>query len=353
VTVLCAMFAESLAELQGKARAQSLRGSRDSLTAHKVLDSGKTESVSAADLRKGDIVEVREEETIPGDGDIITGSALVDESAITGESAPVIREAGGDRSGVTGGTRVLSGSVRIRICANPGETFLDSMISMVESAKRQKTPNEIALEILLIALTVLFAVIVITLPAFARFMGVDVSVTVLIALLVCLMPTTIGGLLPAIGIAGIDRLLQKNVIALSGRAVEASGDVDIVLLDKTGTITLGNRMATEFIPAEGISEKEMIETALYASIADETPEGRSVVVLAKKQLGIHGSDIRQPADSVFVPFTPQSGMSGIDIHGRKIRKGAVSAIEQSIREQGSHLPGTMLVIAEKIGVDGD
>lgn len=353
ITVLFAMFAESLAELQGKARALSLRGTRDSLAAHKVGSSGALTAVSASELRKDDVIEVKEGEIIPGDGEVIRGSALVDESAITGESAPVIREAGGDRSGVTGGTKVLSGVIRIRIAVNPGETFLDSMISMVENAKRQKTPNEIALEILLVALTVLFAVIVITLPAFARFMGVGVGVTVLVALLVCLMPTTIGGLLPAIGIAGIDRLLQKNVVALSGRAIEASGDVDTVLLDKTGTITLGNRMATEFVPAEGITEKNIIETSLYASIADETPEGRSIVILAKKLLGIHGSDIRQPDGSRFVPFTPESGMSGIDTDIRKVRKGASSAIAQFVASQEGTFPADIKAVVDGIASDGD
>ena len=258
---------------------------------------------------------------IPGDGEVIEGVALVDESAITGESAPVIREAGGDRSGVTGGTRVLSGKIKIRITANPGETFFDQMIGMVESAKRQKTPNEKALDILLIGLTVTFLVVVVTLKFFAGYMIVSVTVPILVALLVCLMPTTIGGLLPAIGIAGMDRLLQHNFIAMSGRAVEAAGDVDVVLMDKTGTITLGNRMATEFLPAEGYEEKDFIHAALLASLADDTPEGRSIVVLAKEKLGVRGRDIRAPEGASFFPFSAETRMSGIDWDGHQYGKG--------------------------------
>ena len=259
--------------------------------AKKIHDDGSTEEVSALSLKKGDKVLVDEGEVIPSDGDIIEGTALVDESAVTGESAPVVRESGGDKSGVTGGTKLLSGTIKIIITADPGHTFLDNMISMVESAKRQKTPNEKALEILLIALTSLFIAVVITLPAFASYMGISISIPILIALLVCLMPTTIGALLPAIGIAGMDRLLQHNVVALSGRAVEASGDVSVVLLDKTGTITLGNRMATEFIPAQGVEMKDLIQASLMSSLADETPEGRSIVKLAKKELSVRGRDI--------------------------------------------------------------
>ena len=301
-TVIFANFAESLAEIKGKARAESLRSTKNLLTATRISDSGKEEQVSAALLKKGDIISVHEGDTIPGDGDIIKGTGLIDESAITGESAPVIRESGGDRCGVTGGTKLLSGNIRIKIAVNQGESFLDSMIKMVEGAKRQKSPNESAMDILITALTILFLVVVATLPAFAEYMGLSISVTVLVALLVCLMPTTIGGLLPAIGIAGMDRVLQHNVIAMSGRAIEAAGDVNIVLLDKTGTITLGNRMASEFIPADGIEMKVLVENAMYSSLADETPEGRSIVILAKKELGIHGGDIRQPEGSVFYPF---------------------------------------------------
>ena len=280
-TVLFATFAEALAEGRGKAQAETLRKAQTEAYAYKLVDGDRTEKVPALSLRKDDIVVMEDGDPVPGDGEIIEGVALVDESAVTGESAPVIREAKGDRSAVTGGTRVLSGKVKVMITANPGETFLDHMISMVESAKRQKTPNEVALEILLVGLTVLFIVVVATLSPFAMYSGVAIAVPVLVALLVCLIPTTIGGLLPAIGIAGMDRLIRHNVIALSGRAVEAAGDVDVVLLDKTGTITLGNRMATDFIPADGVARDELAEAALLSSLADETPEGRSIVALAK------------------------------------------------------------------------
>jgi potassium-transporting ATPase ATP-binding subunit len=312
-TVIFANFAEALAEAQGTARAESLRKSRHDLVARVLRGDGSIAPVPATRLRKDDVILLQDGEVISGDGEVIEGTSLVDESAITGESAPVIREAGGDRSGVTGGSRVLSGSLKVRITANPGETFLDNMIKMVESARRNKTPNEIALEILLLGLTVLFIVVVVALPAFAGYMGVRTTVPILIALLVCLMPTTIGGLLPAIGIAGTDRLLQHNIIALSGRAIEASGDVDVVLLDKTGTITLGNRMATELIPAAGAAREETIEAALLSSLSDETPEGRSIVVLCKNELGIKGRDIRAPEGAAFVPFSAQTRMSGIDI----------------------------------------
>lgn len=353
LTVFFANFAEALAELQGKARAGSLRNTRNNLLAKKFVNDDLTEDVSSSSLRKNDRIIVSQNEIIPGDGDIISGSALVDESAITGESAPVIREAGGDRCGVTGGTKVLSGRITIKITANPGETFLDNMIKMVEGAKRQKTPNEIALEILLVGLSVLFIIITATLPAFGKYMGVAISIPVLVSLLVCLMPTTIGGLLPAIGIAGMDRLLQKNVITMSGRAIEASGDVHVVLLDKTGTITLGNRMATEFIPAQGFDKKEFVIASLYASLPDETPEGRSIVILAKKELGIHGSDIRQPENSVFVPFTPETGMSGVDIAGRILRKGASGSIMEYIKKLGGTYPDTVKKVVDGIGMDGD
>ena len=337
-TVIFANFAESLAEIRGKARAQSLKNTRTEAFANKILNDDTIKKVPALSLRKKDIVMVKDGEIIPSDGDIIDGTGLVDESAITGESAPVIRESGGDISGVTGGTKLLSGQIKVRITVDPGETFLDSMINMVESAKREKTPNEKALEILLIGLTALFIVVVITLTAFSNYMGVTISIPILIALLVCLMPTTIGGLLPAIGIAGMDRLLQHNVIALSGRAVEASGDVSAVLLDKTGTITLGSRKATEFIPVNGIEKKDLIEASLLSSLADETPEGRSIVVLAKKELDVRGRDIRAPENSDFVPFTPETRMSGIDYGTNKVRKGAADSVEDFAKNHGCAIP---------------
>ncbi|OHD70984.1 MAG: potassium-transporting ATPase subunit B [Spirochaetes bacterium RBG_16_49_21] len=352
-TVLFSNFAEALAEIQGKARAASLRSTRENISATILLDGGKSETVSAALLKRGDVTVINEGEIIPGDGDIIEGTALVDESAITGESAPVIRESGGDRCGVTGGTKLISGKITVKITVNEGESFLDHMIGMVESAKRQKTPNEIALNILLVSLTILFIVVVFTLPAFMRYMGMATGISILMALLVCLMPTTIGALLPAIGIAGMDRLLQHNVVAMSGRAIEASGDVTTVLLDKTGTITLGNRMATEFITAEGTDRNGLMQAALYASIADETPEGRSIVALAKKELKIHGRDIRQPEESRFIPFTPESGMSGIDLKTKKIRKGAYKSIEAYIKKSGGFIPDEIRRTADRIGLEGD
>ena len=352
-TVIFANFAEALAEAQGTARAQSLRKSRQDLFARRILPNSEIEKISAQSLRKEDIILVEDGEVIASDGEIIEGTSLVDESAITGESAPVIRETGGDRSGVTGGSRVLSGKIKIRITANPGETFLDSMIKMVESARRHKTPNEIALEILLIGLTILFIVVVITLPALAGYMGVRTTVPILIALLVCLMPTTIGGLLPAIGIAGMDRLLQHNIIALSGRAIEAAGDVDIVLLDKTGTITLGNRMATEFIPALDVSREEIIEAALLASLADETPEGRSIVVLCKNELGIKGRDIRTPEASIFIPFSVQTRMSGINVSDRRIRKGSVDAVREFVESAGGSFSELISRQVDEVASHGD
>ena len=351
-TVLFANFAESLAEIRGKARAESLRQTRTEAFANKFTN-GTTERVSALTLRKKDVVLVKEGEIIPSDGDILEGTGLVDESAITGESAPVIRESGGDKSGVTGGTKLLSGEIKVKVTVDPGETFLDSMINMVESAKREKTPNEKALEILLVALTGLFITVVVTLTAFSGYMGVSISIPVLIALLVCLMPTTIGGLLPAIGIAGMDRLLQHNVIALSGRAVEASGDVSAVLLDKTGTITLGSRRATEFIPVHGMQEKDLIEASLLSSLADDTPEGRSIVTLAKKGLGVRGSDIRAPEGSEFVPFTPETRMSGIDFGTNKIRKGAADSIIEFAENHGCAIPADVKGIVENISKNGD
>ncbi len=352
-TVIFSNFAESLAEARGKARAQSLKNTRTEAFANKIINEDKTEKVPALSLRKKDVVIVKDGEIIPSDGDIISGTGLVDESAITGESAPVIRESGGDISGVTGGTKLLSGQIKVRITVDPGETFLDSMINMVESAKREKTPNEKALEILLIGLTALFIVVVITLTAFSNYMGVTISITILIALLVCLMPTTIGALLPAIGIAGMDRLLQHNVIALSGRAVEASGDVSAVLLDKTGTITLGSRKATEFIPVKGIQKKDLVEASLLSSLADETPEGRSIVVLAKKELGVRGRDIRAPENSDFVPFTPETRMSGIDYGSNKVRKGASDSVEEFAKSYSCAIPGDVREIVEEVSKNGD
>lgn len=351
-TVIFANFAEALAEGKGKAQAESLKKSRSETFANKLLENEKIEVIPALSLKKGDIVIVADNEIIPCDGEMEEGVALVDESAITGESAPVVREAGGDKSGVTGGTKILSGSVKIRITANPGETFLDQMIKMVEGAKRQKTPNEIALEILLIGLTVLFLVVVITLKFFAGYMSVAIAIPVLIALLVCLMPTTIGGLLPAIGIAGMDRLLSHNVIALSGRAVEASGDVNVVLLDKTGTITLGNRLATEFIPANGIKEEELARAAMLSSLADDTPEGRSVVVLAKEKLHVRGRDIKTPEGAKFIEFSAETRMSGVDFGEHKIRKGAVDAIENLTKAYGMEFPQEVRLAFEKVASQG-
>jgi K+-transporting ATPase ATPase B chain len=352
-TVVFSNFAEALAEIKGKAKAESLKSTKSQLKATRVASGGREESVSASILKKNDIVIVKQGEIIPGDGDIIEGTALVDESAITGESAPVIRESGGDRCGVTGGTKLLSGIIKIRIAVNEGESFLDSMIKMVESAKRQKSPNEIAMDILLVSLTVLFIVVVITLPAFAGYMNITISIPVLVALLVCLMPTTIGGLLPAIGIAGMDRVLQHNVIAMSGRAIEAAGDVNVVLLDKTGTITLGNRMASEFIPSDNIDRIDLMQASMYASLADETPEGRSIVVLAKKELGIHGRDIRQPDGSTFVPFTPESAMSGINMNGTEVRKGSMQAIEGVVAAKGLKVPEAVYNAVDSVSMAGD
>jgi len=351
-TILFANFAEALAEGRGRAQAETLRSARSEAQASRLLEDGRTEQVSALALCKGDRVLVKDGEIIPSDGEILEGVALVDESAITGESAPVVREAGGSICGVTGGTRVLSGKVTICITADPGETFLDQMIGMVESAKRQKTPNEQALEILLIGLTALFVVVVVSLEAFAGYMGLKVTIPVLMALLVCLMPTTIGGLLPAIGIAGMDRLLQHNVIALSGRAVEASGDVDVVLMDKTGTITLGNRMATEFIPAEGVKGEDLADAAMLSSLADETPEGRSIVDLAKEKLGVRGRDIRAPEGSIFIPFSAETRMSGIDWDGRQIRKGAHDAIEEYVEGKGGRMPEGIRAAVDNIAREG-
>jgi K+-transporting ATPase ATPase B chain len=336
-TVLFANFAEAMAEGRGKAQADTLRKARSETVANRLLKDGKTEKVPSSKLRAGDMVLVSAGEFIPSDGEILDGVASVDESAITGESAPVIREAGGDRSAVTGGTRVLSDCVKVHITSNPGETFLDRMIALVEGAERQKTPNEIALNILLAGLTIIFLLAVVTLQPFAIYSGSPQTVFVLISLLVCLIPTTIGGLLSAIGIAGMDRLIQHNVLAMSGRAVEAAGDVNTLLLDKTGTITLGNRQAAAFYPAPDVSEAEMADAAQLSSLADETPEGRSIVVLAKEKYGLRGRDLSSHG-AIFVPFTAQTRMSGVNLDGGEIRKGAADAITAYLAAQGAEMP---------------
>jgi K+-transporting ATPase ATPase B chain len=330
-TVLFANFAEAMAEGRGKAQADTLRKAKTETNAKLLKEDGTTAIVCATDLRKGDIVFVEAGDFIPSDGDVIEGLASVDESAITGESAPVIRESGGDRSAVTGGTKVLSDWIKVRISSNAGETFIDRMIALVEGASRQKTPNEIALNILLAGLTIIFLLAVVTLQPFAIYSNAAQTVFVLISLLVCLIPTTIGGLLSAIGIAGMDRLVQHNVLAMSGRAVEAAGDVNTLLLDKTGTITLGNRQASEFIPLKGVDEKLLADAAQLSSLADETPEGRSIVALAKEKYGLRGREIQElAATTEFLPFTAQTRMSGVNLDGREIRKGAVDAIEKYV-----------------------
>ena len=339
-TVLFANFAEAMAEGRGKAQAETLRKARSETVAHRVTQSGAVEVISSLKLRVGDIVIVKAGEFIPGDGEVVEGVASVDESAITGESAPVIRESGGDRSAVTGGTRVLSDEIKIKVMSNPGETFLDRMIKLVEGASRQKTPNEIALNILLAGLTIIFLLAVVTLQPMAIYSGSPQSLFVLIALLVCLIPTTIGGLLSAIGIAGMDRVVQRNVLAMSGRAVEAAGDVDTLLLDKTGTITLGNRHATEFIPAPGVTEAALADSAQLASLADETPEGRSIVVLAKQKYNLRGRDLSR-SGVIFIPFSAQTRMSGVDLDGREIRKGAPDAIVQYASQNGNRVPAEL------------
>jgi len=356
-TVIFANFAEAVAEGRGKAQARALRASRRQLVAQRRRKDGSFEQVDATELRKGDVVRVLAGELIPGDGDVIEGAASVDESAITGESAPVIREAGGDRSAVTGGTRVLSDELLLRITADPGEGFLDHMISLVEGAKRQKTPNEIALTILLSALTFIFLLVIITLKPYGVYAAVAFSITALIALLVCLIPTTIGGLLSAIGIAGMDRLLQRNVLAMSGRAVEAAGDIDVLLLDKTGTITLGNRMASEFLPAPGVTPGQIASAAQLASLADETPEGRSIVVLAKEKFGLRGRDLATP-HATFVPFSAQTRMSGVDLFVnprepvRQIRKGAAENIRAWVEAQGGIYPSAVASAVDAIARNG-
>ncbi len=360
-TVLFANFAEAMAEGRGKAQADTLRRARTETMAKRlrVTDNGPSvrdapvEAVAAPQLRKGDLVLVEAGEMIPGDGDVVEGVASVDESATTGESAPVIRESGGDRSAVTGGTRVLSDWIIVRISSNPGETFLDRMIALVEGASRQKTPNEIALNILLASLTIIFLLAVVTLEPFGIYSGSPVSITALIALLVCLIPTTIGGLLSAIGIAGMDRLVQRNVLAMSGRAVEAAGDVDVLLLDKTGTITLGNRMASEFLPVFGIGEQDLAEAALLSSLPDETPEGRSIVVLANERYKLDGR-VADPEHTSFIPFSAATRMSGVDIApngaslAREVRKGAGDAVKDWVRQGMGPLPTDLDPIIERI-----
>ncbi len=350
-TVLFANFAEAMAEGRGKAQADNLRKTRIETQAKLVTETSATTLVSATSLRRGDVVLVEAGEVIPGDGEVIEGVAAVNEAAITGESAPVIRESGGDRSAVTGGTTVISDWIKVRITANPGETFLDRMIALVEGARRQKTPNEIALEILLAGLTIIFMLVIVSLYPFARYASVALSLPVLVSLLVCLIPTTIGGLLSAIGIAGMDRLVQHNVLAMSGRAVEAAGDVDTLLLDKTGTITLGNRMAYEFVPVEGVEIAALAEAAQFASLADETPEGRSIMVLAKRDFNLRGRPLSE--DGVeFIPFSAQTRMSGVNIANRSIRKGAADQVIAFVREQGGTVPADLAAAVERIARDG-
>ncbi|HTB04505.1 MAG TPA: potassium-transporting ATPase subunit KdpB [Bradyrhizobium sp.] len=360
-TVIFANFAEALAEGRSRAQASALRNMRQTVMAKRVVQNSpgakQTTSVKAEDLRKGDVVLVETHDTIPADGEVIEGVASVDESAITGESAPVIRESGGDFASVTGGTRVLSDWLVVRVTVNPGETFLDRMISMVEAAKRQKTPNEIALTILLVALTLVFLIVIVTLLPFSLFavdvskVGSPITITALVALLVCLIPTTIGGLLSAIGVAGMSRMMQANVIATSGRAVEAAGDVDVLLLDKTGTITLGNRQATVFLPAPGVTEQELADTAQLASLADETPEGRSIVVLAKQRFNLRERDLSALGAS-FVPFSAHTRMSGVDIGERKIRKGAPNTIFAYIEALGKKTPAAVEEAVQRVARQG-
>ncbi len=358
-TVLFANFAEAMAEGRGKAQADSLRKTKTDAMAKKLTGNGKRklEIVPASSLRKGDVCLCEPTDVIPGDGDVIEGIASVDESVITGESAPVIRESGGDRSAVTGGTKVLSDYIKVQITSNPGETFLDRMIALVEGAQRQKTPNEIALNIMIAGLTLIFLFAVVTLAPFAQYSvaqakaGMVPSVIVLVSLLVCLIPTTIGGLLSAIGIAGMDRVMQHNVLAMSGKAVEAAGDVNTLLLDKTGTITLGNRQAVEFIPADGVSEGQLADAAQLSSLADETPEGRSIVVLAKEKYGLRGREIAAH-EAEFVPFTAQTRMSGLNIEGRAIRKGATESIRQFVLERGGTFPQRIADISDGISRQG-
>ena len=356
-TVLFANFAEAMAEGRGKAQADTLRKTKTETVAHCRRNGGKFENVAASQLRQGDIVVCDPNDIIPGDGEVIEGIASVDESAITGESAPVIRESGGDRSAVTGGTKVLSDQIKIRITSNPGETFLDRMIALVEGAQRQKTPNEIALNIVIAGLTLVFLLAVVTLPPFAQYSvaatgtGKVPSIAVLISLLVCLIPTTIGGLLSAIGIAGMDRVMQHNVLAMSGKAVEAAGDVNTLLLDKTGTITLGNRQAVEFIPVENVTPAELADAAQLSSLADETPEGRSIVVLAKEKYQLRGREVAAH-EAKFIPFSAQTRMSGVDLDHRSIRKGATDAVVEFVREQGGAVPPRLTEVTDHIARSG-
>jgi K+-transporting ATPase ATPase B chain len=351
LTALFANFAEAIAEGRGKAQANALRATRTTTVARVRLDSGGFEEVPAAELQRGDVVVVRAGEVIPADGEVIEGVGSVDESAITGESAPVIREAGGDRSAVTGGTRLLSDELAVQVTQEPGKSFLDRMIALVEGAERRKTPNEIALNILLAGLTITFLAAVVTLQPFAVYAGSPQSQTVLIALLVALIPTTIGALLSAIGIAGMDRLVQRNVLAMSGRAVEASGDVDVLLLDKTGTITLGNRQAAEFVAVDGVGDVELAEVAQLASLADETPEGRSIVVLAKERYGLRGRELAAH-EATFIPFSATTRMSGVDIDGKRLRKGAADAVKRFVEEQGGRTPARLDEEVDKIARAG-
>jgi K+-transporting ATPase ATPase B chain len=356
-TVLFANFAEAMAEARGKAQADNLRKTKTDTIAKKICSNGKFDMVAASQLRAGDVVFVEAGYLIPGDGEVIEGIASVDESVITGESAPVIRESGGDRSAVTGGTKVLSDHITIKITSNPGETFLDRMIALVEGAVRQKTPNEIALNILIAGLTLIFLLAVATLPPYAKYAiqavgsGTAPSVAVLVSLLVCLIPTTIGGLLSAIGIAGMDRVMQHNVLAMSGKAVEASGDVNTLLLDKTGTITLGNREAVQFITVDGANESELADAAQLSSLADETPEGRSIVVLAKEKYGLRGREVAEH-EARFIPFSAYTRMSGVDMNGRQLRKGATDAIIQFVQEHGGNAPRKLKELSEQISRNG-
>jgi potassium-transporting ATPase ATP-binding subunit len=349
-TVVFANFAEALAEGRGKAQAAALRGLRRETIARRLVH-GREERVPASSLRRGDVVVIEAGQVIPGDGEVIEGIASVDESAVTGESAPVIRESGGDRSAVTGGTKVLSDRIVVRIGVDPGHSFLDRIIGLVEGARRQKTPNEIALTVLLAGMTIIFLIACVTLVPFGLYSGLRLSTPVIVALLVCLIPTTIGGLLSAIGIAGMDRLIRHNVIPMSGRAVEAAGDVDTMLLDKTGTITLGSRMATEFLPAPAIRIEDLADAAQVASLADETPEGRSIVVLAKERYGLRGRELKQP-EARFVPFSAQTRMSGCDLDGRIIRKGAVDAIARHVASLGGGVSPQIEKTAARIARSG-
>ncbi len=354
-TVLFANFAEAMAEARGKAQAETLRKSKTDAIAKRVTSGGKTEQTPASSLRAGDVVICDAGDLIPGDGEVVEGIATVDESVITGESAPVIRESGGDRSAVTGGTKVLSDEIKIRITSNPGETFLDRMIALVEGAERQKTPNEVALNILIAGLALIFLLAVVTLQPYSVFSvgqagsGSVPTVAVLVSLLVCLIPTTIGGLLSAIGIAGMDRVMQHNVLAMSGKAVEAAGDVNSLLLDKTGTITLGNRQAVEFVPVKGVTETELADAAQLSSLADETPEGRSIVVLAKEKFGLRGRHIPEHA---FIPFSAYTRMSGVDVDGRQLRKGATDSICKFVMERGGEVPSYFQDMSDRISRNG-